>query len=380
MMAANLPLAGTKAVSLASLGPGPYAAMLLADLGCDVTIVDRTGYLQTSMAQDQDPRRRGQKSIALDLKSEAGRAILDELIGGADILLEGMRPGVAEKLGLSPERCHQLNARLVYARITGWGQDGPLAQRAGHDINYIALSGALLAMGDSNEPPPVPLNLLGDYAGGGMYVALGIVAALFQAQRTGCGTVIDAAMIDGVASLATAPMGIFNAGLWGPRGTNVLDGGAPYYRTYTTRDGGYMAVGAIEPQFYAQLLATLGLNGPDWPQNDRTVWPALAEKLASTFRSEDRATWEARFAGSDACVTPVLSFSEAPSHPHHQARGTYVGHDGAWQPAPGPRYSGVAFPAPLPPPGIGADTDAILHALGRNAEQIEELRSLGAVA
>ena len=377
---ATLPLAGIKAISLASLGPGPYAAMLLADLGCAVTIVDRTGPMMTSLPQDRDPRRRGQQSIALDLKSEAGRAILEDLIRDTDILMEGMRPGVAEKLGLSPDHCLGLNPRLIYARITGWGQDGPMAQRAGHDINYIALSGALLAMGDTDRPPPVPLNLLGDYAGGGMFVALGILAALQQVNRTGRGTVIDGAIVDGVASLAATTMGMLATGRWGARAENVLDGGAPYYRSYATRDGGYMAVGAIEPQFYAELLDKLGLSLGDWPQQDRALWPALTQELARIFATEDRDVWEQRFAQSDACVTPVLSFAEALDHPQHQARGTYIEIDGVRQPAPGPRLGQARGTSPTPPPGIGAETDAILRAMGKSPDEIENLKNRGIVA
>ena len=380
MEQATLPLSGIKAISLASLGPGPYAAMLLADLGCEVTIVDRTRPMVTSVAQDRDPRRRGQKSIALDLKSDAGRAILDELIRESDILMEGMRPGVAEKMGLSPDHCLGLNPRLIYARVTGWGQDGPLAQRAGHDINYIALTGALLAMGQADRPPPVPLNLLGDYAGGGMFVALGIVSALLQVNRTGRGTVIDGAIVDGVASLCAATMGMLATGRWSGRGDNVLDGGAPYYRTYATRDGCYVAVGAIEPQFYAELLDKLGLSAGDWPQHDRALWPAMNETLAEIFAREDRGVWEERFRDSDACVTPVLSFEEAPRHPQHQARGTYIAIDGVQQPAPGPRLGGSTIATPASPPGIGAETDAILRALGKSPEEIQLLKKRGVVA
>lgn len=376
----TLPLAGTRAISLASLGPGPYAAMLLADLGCEVTIVDRTSPMVTSVPQQRDPRRRGQKSIALDLKSAAGKAILDDLIRDTDILMEGMRPGVAEKMGLSPDHCLGLNPRLIYARITGWGQQGPLAQQAGHDINYIALSGALLAMGNPDRPPPVPLNLLGDYAGGGMFVALGIVSALLQVNRTGRGTVIDGAIVDGVASLSAATMGMLATGRWGARGDNVLDGGAPYYRTYATRDGGYVAVGAIEPQFYAELLGKLGLSTDDWPQQDRALWPALTEELAQIFLRDDRGAWEQHFAHSDACVTPVLSYAEALEHPQHRSRGAYIAIDGVPQPAPGPRLGQGELAMPSPPPGIGAETDAILRAMGKSPEQIQDLRNRGVVA
>lgn len=374
MTSRPMPLAGIKAISLASLGPGPYAAMLLADLGCEVTIVDRIEPVLTSMPLERDPRRRGQRSIAMDLKRPEARELLMEMVAEADVLLEGMRPGVAEKLGLAPETCHQLNPGLVYARITGWGQDGPLAQRAGHDINYIALSGALHAMGDADRPPPVPLNLLGDYAGGGMFVALGVVAALFERVTSGKGQVIDGAMIDGVASLSTAPLGILSAGIWQGREKNVLDGGAPFYRSYATSDGGFVAVGAIEPKFFAMLLDGLGLDPADWPQNERASWPKMRAEFTRLFASQRRGHWEQVFAGTDACVSPVLTFAESIEHPHHAARQTYDKIDGILQPSPAPRMSAHEAMRPASPPGAGAHRDAILAELGRNAEQIERLR------
>jgi alpha-methylacyl-CoA racemase len=374
MMSPALPLHGIKAISLASLGPGPYAAMLLADLGCDVTIVDRIDPVLTSMPLERDPRRRGQRSIALDLKKREARDLLMEMVGGADVLLEGMRPGAAEKLGLSPERCMALNPRLVFARITGWGQDGPLAQCAGHDINYIALSGALHAMGDADKPPPVPLNLLGDYAGGGMFVALGIVSALFARERSGKGQVIDGAMIDGVASLATATLGMLSAGIWRGREDNVLDGGAPFYRTYETSDGGYVAVGAIEPQFFALLLEGLGIAVEDWSQNDRSTWPAMRQAFAERFLSQPRCYWEQVFVQTDACVSPVLTFAEARLHPHHAARGTYVEEHEILQPLAGPRMSSHSPGSPGKPPAAGEDSDAILAALGKSAAEVQTFR------
>ena len=375
MTSRPLPLNGVKAISLASLGPGPYAAMLLADLGCEVTIVDRIDPVLTSIPLDRDPRRRGQRSIAMDLKKPEAMAILEEMIAGADILMEGMRPGTAEKMGLSPRHCAQINPRLIYARITGWGQEGPLARQAGHDINYIALSGTLHAMGDADRPPPVPLNLLGDYAGGGLYVTLGIVSALFERTRSGFGQVLDGAMADGIASLSTAALGQLSAGLWGGRGENVFDGAAPYYRTYRTSDGGFMAVGAIEPQFFAELLVGLGIDRARWNQNDRSQWPAMSEEFARLFASRPRAAWESVFAGRDACASPVLSFTEAPAHPHHRERSTYTVSQGALQPSPGPRLSAHAPPPPAAPPGPGADTDRILAAMGRTAAQIDRLRA-----
>jgi len=358
------PLLGLKAVALASLGPGPYAAMLLADLGCEVTIVDRAQGMVTSVAADKDPRRRGQRSVALDLKQEGGLKVLRGLIGASDILMEGMRPGVAEKLGFGPSDCLAINPRLVYCRITGWGQDGPLARTAGHDINYIALSGALHAMGRPEEPPPVPLNLLGDYAGGGLYVAFGILAALHQRSQTGQGQVIDGAIIDGVASLSAATMAMLDTGCWFGRGENVLDGGAPWYRTYRTRCGGYVAVGAIEPAFFSELLERLEIDPSAWDRADKTCWPALTALLAGRFAGEDRNHWERVFEGSDACVTPVLSFEEAPRHPHHLARQTYITLEGVTQPAAGPRLDGLARTPSSKPPGIGEQSREVFEKLG----------------
>lgn len=371
------PLKGIKVVHLASLGPGPYAAMLLADLGCEVTVIDRTGSMMVSVPQAQDPRRRGQRSIALDLKQAEARDVAMALIARADVLIEGMRPGVAERLGLGPAQCQQLNPGLVYARVTGWGQTGPLAQRAGHDINYIALSGALLAMGSADSPPPVPLNLLGDYAGGGAFVVMGIMAALLERQSSGVGRVIDGAIVDGVASLTAATMGMLSAGRWGERGTNVFDGSAPWYRTYRTRDGGYVAVGAIEPQFYDELLRGLGLEPGQWLRDDRARWPAIEAKFSEVFASHDRAHWQRVFDETDACVSPVLSFEEAVEHPHHRARGTYVSLGGVAQPAPAPRVGEAVATIAGAPPGKGEQTDAVLRELGHTPAQIERLREIG---
>jgi alpha-methylacyl-CoA racemase len=373
------PLAGVRVVHLASLGPGPYAAMLLADLGAEVTIVDRVAPMAVSVPQEMDPRRRGQRSIALDLKHDAAKAVVMDLVRRADVLVEGMRPGAAERLGVGPEDCHAINPRLIYARVTGWGQAGPLADRAGHDINYIALSGALLAMGNPGERPPVPLNLLGDYAGGGAFVAIGVLAALHERAGTGSGQVVDGAIVDGVASLSAATMGMLAAGRWGGRGSNVFDGSAPWYRTYETRDGGYVAVGAIEPQFFRALLEGLGLDPSEWPREDPRRWPDMTARFEAIFRSRDRADWERLFEGTDACVTPVLSLAEAPGHPHHAARGTYAAIAGVRQPAPAPRV-GAERELPSAPREIGRDTDAILRELGRTESAIRSLREAGAVA
>ena len=360
------PLCGIKVVHLASLGPGPYATMLLADMGCDVVIVDRTVPTPASVPAAQDPRRRGQRSIGLDLKKPEDHAILLKLISRADVLIEGMRPGVAERLGVGPETCRALNPRLVYARITGWGQDGPLAQRAGHDINYIALSGALHAMGAQQDIPSVPLNLLGDYAGGGLYTVLGILAALLERAQSGLGQVIDSAITDGVASLCATNFGMLATGRWGERGTNAFDGSMPWYSVYRTKDGQFVAVGAIEEPFFEELLRGVGLEPSQWPRHDAESRARLKCELEARFASQDRAYWEAHFAESDGCVSPVLSFTESLSHPHHQARGTYTKVGNIPQPAPGPRLSRTPFAAPGPPPERGAQTEDILRELERD--------------
>jgi alpha-methylacyl-CoA racemase len=376
----NGPLQGIKVVHLASLGPGPYAAMLLADMGCEVTIIDRTVPMMVSVPQGQDPRRRGQRSIALDLKQNEAVRLAKTLIARADVLIEGMRPGVTERLGLGPNDCLAANPGLIYARVTGWGQTGPLAMRAGHDINYIALSGALHAMGRSDEPPPVPLNLLGDYAGGGTFVAMGVMAALIERSRTGRGQVIDGAIVDGVASLTAATMGMLATGSWGARGSNVFDGSLPWYRNYRTRDGGYVAVGAIEPQFYDELLRKLGLDIFPRTRDDSAHWPEIEATFTHIFASKDRQHWQSVFEDSDACVSPVLSFEEAVAHPHHQARKTYVAVDGIQQPAPAPRLSGHPDAGLSSSPGVGEQTDLILRELGINNNNIEMLRAVGVVA
>jgi alpha-methylacyl-CoA racemase len=357
------PLQGLKVVHLASLGPGPYAAMLLADMGCDVVIVDRTVPTATSVPPARDPRRRGQRSVALDLKDPQDFAALLKLVGRADVLIEGMRPGVAERLGLGPDQCLGLNPRLIYARMTGWGQEGSLSPRAGHDINYIALSGALEAMGEKEGVPPVPLNLLGDYAGGGMYLVVGILAALMERQKSGLGQVVDGAIADGVASLCATTFGILATGGWKARGTNVFDGSTPWYAVYRTKDGRFVAVGAIEQPFYEQLLAGVGLNPAEWHRDDAARVARLKGELESRFLAQDRAYWEMQFADTDACVSPVLSFTESLTHPYHQSRGTYTVVGDVSQPAPGPRLSRTPFPPPGPPPERGEHTDEIRREL-----------------
>lgn len=376
--AGTRPLDGIRVVHLASLGPGPYGAMLLADMGAEVIIVDRTAPMIVSVAPDRDPRRRGQRSVALNLKNPQALDLLLDLIDSADVLIEGMRPGAAERLGVGPKLCCGRNKGLIYVRVTGWGQEGPLANRAGHDINYVALSGALLAMGSPGSPPPVPLNLIGDYAGGGAFVAMGVMAAIVARARTGEGQVLDAAMVDGVASLTTAALGALAAGEWGPRGTNMLDGGAPWYRCYTTLDGGYVAVGALEPQFYAALMQGLGFVPDRWDRSDKSLWPEISEAFAARFAAETRDHWDRVFAGTDACVTPVLSFEEAARHPHHRAHGTYLYNGRLFQPAPTPRV-GAPSGAPASPPAPGQDTDAVLAELGLGRDVIADLRANGAV-
>jgi alpha-methylacyl-CoA racemase len=354
--------------------------MLLADLGARVIVLERMGEMAASSPPHLDPRRRGQESIRIDLKHPRAITVMEPLLTEADVLIEGMRPGVAERLGIGPDDCQRLNPRLVYARMTGWGQDGELAQRAGHDLNYIALTGALRAIGAPTQPPPPPLNLLGDYGGGGTYLVLGVLAALIERERSGLGNVIDASILDGVASLTAAVFGGLAAGTWRERGQNVFDGGAPFYRAYVTSDGEYVAVGAIEPAFYAALMRGVGLDAGAWPQDDQRRWPQLADELARRFAAHTRSHWAKVFEATDACVAPVLSFLEAPAHPHNRARGTYVDVAGITQPAPAPRFSRTPLPAPRQSPARGEHTDSVLTELGFGCEAIARLRAEGAVA
>nr|PZN36337.1 MAG: carnitine dehydratase [Actinomycetota bacterium] len=373
------PLEGVTVVELAGIGPAPFCGMVLADLGARVVRVDRPG--TGGPGAYTDLLNRGKLSIAVDLKHPDGVGVVLDLVERADALLEGFRPGVTERLGLGPDVCLERNPRLVYGRMTGWGQDGPLAERAGHDIDYIALSGVLGSIGTAADPVP-PLNLVGDFGGGGMLLAVGVLAGILSARATGKGQVVDAAMVDGSALLMAFQHGLRAAGFWSPkREDNMLDGAAPWYTTYRTADGGHMAVGAIEPQFYAELLRVLGLEGEDLPhQHDRSGWPALRARFAEVFASRTRAEWEEAFSGSDACVAPVLDMAEAPSHPHNAARGTFVEVEGVVQPAPAPRFSGTPVGAPAPPSAPGRDTDLILALLGRTEQDIGKLRSSGAVA
>jgi alpha-methylacyl-CoA racemase len=336
------PLDGVRVVELAGIGPGPHAAMMLADLGADVVLVQRPAAAALlGLGPSADPTNRGRRLVAADLKSEQGRAAVLDLIAKADVLVEGFRPGVTERLGLGPDVCLERNPRLVYARMTGWGQDGPWASKAGHDINYLSITGALHAMGRAGQPPAPPLNLVADFGGGSMLLVVGVLAALVERGSSGRGQVVDAAMVDGVSSLLQLVWGLLAAGIWtDERSVNLLDGGAPFYDTYACADGGFVAVGALEPQFYAALLDGLGLSGEDLPgQHDRSGWPVLRTRFGEAFASRTRDEWAAAFEGTDACVTPVLSFTEAPAHPHLAARHTLVESGGVTQAAPAPRFS-----------------------------------------
>jgi len=334
------PLEGVRVVELAGIGPGPFAAMLLADLGADVVRVDRPGGPGLGIDPEYDVTNRNKRSVVVDLKAEDGPARVLDLVERADILIEGYRPGVAERLGVGPGACHARNPRLVYGRMTGWGQEGPLAPRAGHDIGYIALTGTLGMIGDPDAPPTVPVNLVGDYAGGSLYLVVGILAALQHARATGAGQVVDAAIVDGAAHLASMIHGMLAAGAWQDRrGANLLDGGCPFYGTYETADGRYMAVGALEQQFYDEFVELLGIAGQVPAREDVTRWGELRQAVAARFKTRTRDEWAGVFEGSDACVVPVLSLREAPTHPHLVARGTFTDHDGITQPAPAPRFS-----------------------------------------
>jgi alpha-methylacyl-CoA racemase len=411
------PLQGVRIIELAGIGPCPFAAMVLADLGADVIRVDRLGPAPTGVpfAPDQravspaardldrgdagdpasaararrtsfDPTLRSRRAIAVDLKSAAGRDLVLRLVAGADAFLEGFRPGVTERLGLGPTDCLAANPKLVYGRMTGWGQDGPLAQTAGHDINYIALAGVLDPIGRAGEPPVPPLNLVGDYGGGGMLLALGVLAGIVHARAGGPGQVVDAAMVDGAALLTTFIHGLRAMGLWpGERGTNLLDTGAHFYEVYECADGRHIAVGAIEPQFYAELARRTGFEAdvPDGErpaQLDPSSWPARKKAIAALFATRPRADWCALLEGSDACVTPVLSMADAPAHPHLAQRGTFVDVGGVVQPGPAPRFSASPPSVPTPPGRPGEHTEAVLGEAGLGPAAIAELRRAGVVS
>jgi len=375
------PLAGVRVVELAGIGPAPFAAMLLADLGADVIRVDRPGAptLPFPLPPEADLLRRGRPSVALDLKHPDGLATTLALVEQADVLVEGYRPGVAERLGLGPSDCLARNPGLVYGRMTGWGQDGPLAHAAGHDIGYVAVTGALHAIGRAGAPPQVPVNLVGDFGGGALYLVVGVLAALLEARTSGRGQVVDAAIVDGTAHLSSLLLGLVSAGLWSDRrGTNLLDTGAPFYDVYETSDGGWVAVGPLEPAFYAELLRLLDLTDTAPDRLDPSQWPALRALLAQTFRTRTRDEWTSLLEGTDACVEPVLSYAEAPSHPHLAARGTYVEHHGIVQAAPAPRFSRTPTALGSPPSTPGADTRSALTAWG--IDDVDALIASGAAS
>ena len=378
------PLSGLRVIELASIGPGPMCAMLLADLGADVIRIDRTEPSGLGVPTDTrvDVTGRGRRSIALDLKRAEGRDAALRLIAKADVLIEGWRPGVAERLGLGPGDCAARNPGLVYGRMTGYGQEGPLSQAAGHDINYIALIGALHAIGPAGGKPVPPLNLVGDYGGGALYLAFGLMAALVERQRSGRGQVVDAAMVDGASSLLSIFHGLMAAGRWndGARGANLLDGGAPFYDTYATSDGRYLAVGALEPKFFAELAQRIGL--PERfvkRQYDVKLWPEMRGAIAAIFATRTRDEWAAQLEGTDACVAPVLSLTEAPRHAHARARDGFVEVGGITQAAPAPRFSRTMAERPRPAPCIGEHSESVLVEAGFTGAEIAALRSAGAV-
>ncbi len=377
------PLHGVTVIEIVGLGPGPFCGMLLADLGADVIRIDRVDPGRMFRAGDPstDVMARSRRSVAVDLKRPEGVDVVLRLAAGADALFEGMRPGVAERLGIGPEAVAGANPAIVYGRMTGWGQDGPWAQMAGHDIDYIALTGMLGAIGRAGGPPVPPLNLLGDFGGGGLMLAFGIVAGILHARATGEGQVVDAAMVDGASVLGSMVFGLAAAGGWTPeRGTNLLDTGAPFYDVYETSDGRHVGVGAIEPQFFAALVAGLGLpSAMAAEQWDRSKWEEHRVAIAAAFATADRDTWAARFEGTDACVAPVLTYEEAPAHPHLAARGTFVDVAGVTQPAPAPRFDRTPTGVPRPPVAPGADTDAVLADAGFDEAEVTRLRELGAI-
>jgi len=371
------PLAGLRIIEMAGIGPGPMAAMLLADMGADVIRVERLDPGASIFPMDArfEVAGRGRRSIALDLKHAEGLPVLLRLIDRADGLIEGFRPGVTERLGFGPEVCLARNPRLVYGRMTGWGQEGPLAKTAGHDINYISLTGALHGIGRAGEPPVPPLNLVGDYGGGALFLALGMASAFYERERSGKGQIIDAAMVDGAAYLMATFFGMHAAGVWSAdRGTNLLDGSAPYYRCYETRDGKAVAVGCLEPKFFAEMARVVGLDESFVSrQNDKSAWPEMQRRLEAIFRSRTRDEWVALLEGSDACVTGVIDIAEAPRHPHAAARGAFTAQEGVPQPAPAPRFSRTPSAMPAPPPEAGAHTREVLAAGGFSGAEIDDL-------
>ena len=376
-------LSGYKVVEFAGIGPAPMCAMLLSDMGAEVLRLDRAEDADLGVPTDAkfNLLGRGRRSVAIDLKKQEGTEAVLKLIEQADALIEGFRPGVMERLGLGPEVCLARNPRLVFGRMTGWGQEGPLANVVGHDINYIALIGALHSIGRKDEAPVPPLNLVGDFGGGGVFLALGVVGALLETQKSGQGQVIDVAMIDGAASLMTGIYGLRAAGKWtDKRGENILDTGAHYYNVYETSDGQYLSIGSIEAKFYAELLRLTGLEKDELPhQNERAEWPALTEKLAAIFKTRTLTEWNELLEGSDICYAPVLNMADAPNHPHNKERGTFVEVAGVPQPAPAPRFSRTPSAIQRPPANPGEHTEEALRDWGFDTGELEQLRGSGAI-
>ncbi|WIX78381.1 CaiB/BaiF CoA-transferase family protein [Amycolatopsis carbonis] len=374
------PLGGLKVVELAGLAPAPFACMILADLGADVVRVDRATPGADVLGIPNDPLARGRRSIGVNTKTPEGVEVVLKLAEQADVLIEGSRPGVAERMGLGPAVVHARNSRLVYGRMTGWGQDGPLAQAAGHDINYVGIAGALEPIGRAGEAPVPPLNLVGDFGGGGLMLAMGVLAALYERTSSGRGQVVDASMVEGAALLTTSLHGLRAAGAWsGDRGDNLLDGGAPFYDTYETADGKYVAIGAIEMRFWGDLVKVLGLADPP-PHLDKAQWPKLRQLIAEAVGKHTRDDLVARAEGTDACLTPVLSPWEASAHPQNAARGTFVDIGGTVQPAPAPRFDRTPPATPHAPHQAGTDTTDVLTDLGLSAADVAALRTAGAIA
>lgn len=373
------PLAGIRVVEMAGIGPGPFTAMMLSDMGAEVIRIDRTS--QKGTGHRANVLNRGRKSIALDLKNSKGVETALRLIGQADVVIEGFRPGVMERLGLGPDVCLEKNPRLVFGRMTGWGQTGPLSQAAGHDINYISIGGALGAMGYADRPPAPPLNLVGDFGGGALYLVAGILAALVERGQSGKGQVVDAAMTDGTANLLTPFYGLMAMGMWTTdRFSNRLDGGAYYYGSYECSDGKYISIGSLEPQFYALLLEKTGIEDPDFKdQLDEDSWPRKREILAEVFKQKTRQQWCEIMEGTDVCFAPVLNLAEAPDHPHNKARGTFVEYEGITQPAPAPRFSRTQGEIQRSAAIAGEHTEEVLREWGYNPEEIQELKAAKAV-
>ena len=378
------PLAGFRIIEMAGIGPAPFAAMLLADMGAEIIRVDRRAAADLGIP-GREPKfevlHRGRRSLALDVKSPAGTAIVKRLAAKADALIEGFRPGVMERLGLGPDELAKVNPKLVFGRMTGFGQDGPMAPRAGHDINYISLAGVLHAIGRKGEAPVPPLNLIGDFGGGGMFLAFGVVCALLEAQKSGKGQVVDAAMVDGAAFLMGLMYAMYSQGTWkDERGVNLLDTGSPWYNVYETKDGKWLSVGAIEQRFYEDFVDGIGLKLADLPkQHDRKGWPELFKRFAAAIRGRTRDEWERVFEGRDACVTPVLSLGEVRNHPHNAARSTLFEREGVLQPGTAPRFSRTPGAVGSPPPLRGADSAAILKDWGFAAGEIEEWKATGVI-